>query len=182
MRCMRNYSGKGRIMRIASVAPLAAAAFAAFGVAGGPAFADADRKVSGPHVHENLAIYFIHGTSADGPGAADVGRGAREWPRAGDRDRPRQRAADREHRRRGGLRPGRRHREGRQAGSRAHGQPGAAAEIGHDPHRLVLRGARPLVGARCGGSCQVHERNGLAALAQGARDHGGAAERRAAGR
>jgi hypothetical protein len=54
-------------MRIASVAPLAAAAFAAFGVAGGPALADADRKVSGPHVHENLAIYFIHGTSADGP-------------------------------------------------------------------------------------------------------------------
>ena len=25
------------------------------------------RKVSGPHVHENLAIYFIHGNSADGP-------------------------------------------------------------------------------------------------------------------
>jgi hypothetical protein len=54
-------------MRIVSVAPLAAAAFAAFGVAGGSAFADADRKVSGPHVHENLAIYFIHGNSADGP-------------------------------------------------------------------------------------------------------------------
>jgi hypothetical protein len=54
-------------MRIASVVPLAAAAFAAFGVAGGSAFADADRKVSGPHVHENLAIYFIHGNSADGP-------------------------------------------------------------------------------------------------------------------
>ncbi len=105
-----------------------------------------------------------------------------QGPRAGDRDRPRQRAADREHRRRGGLRPGRRHREGRQAGSRAHGQPGAAAEIGHDPHRLVLRGAGPLVGARRGGSCQVHERNGFAALAQRARDHGGAAERRAAGR
>jgi hypothetical protein len=54
-------------MRFTSVAPLAAAAFAAFGVAGGSAFADTDRKVSGPHVHENLAIYFIHGNSADGP-------------------------------------------------------------------------------------------------------------------
>ena len=54
-------------MRIASVVPLAAAAFAAFGVAGGSAFADADRKVSGRHVRENLVIYFIHGNSADGP-------------------------------------------------------------------------------------------------------------------
>ena len=66
MRCVELFR-KGKNMRIASVAPLAAAAFAAFGVAGGSAFADADRKVSGPHVHENLAIYFIHGTSADGP-------------------------------------------------------------------------------------------------------------------
>lgn len=54
-------------MRVVSVVPLAAAAFAAFGVAGGPAFAEADRKISGPYVHENLAVYFIHGSSADGP-------------------------------------------------------------------------------------------------------------------
>jgi hypothetical protein len=54
-------------MRIISVAPLAAAAFATFGASGGAAFADADRKISGPHVYENLAIYFIHGNSAAGP-------------------------------------------------------------------------------------------------------------------
>src|SRR5262245_41994669 len=54
-------------MRIVSVAPFAAAAFAAFGVAGGPALADVDQKVSGPYVYENLAIYFVHGTGADGP-------------------------------------------------------------------------------------------------------------------
>jgi hypothetical protein len=54
-------------MRIVSVAPIAAAAFAAFGATGSAAFADADHKISGPHVHENLAIYFIHGAGAAGP-------------------------------------------------------------------------------------------------------------------
>ena len=54
-------------MRIWSVAPLAAVACAAFGTAAGSAFADASQRVSGPHVHENLAIYFIHGTGSDGP-------------------------------------------------------------------------------------------------------------------
>ena len=54
-------------MRIASVASLVTAAFAALGAAGGPAFADVEQKISGPHVHENLAIYFIHGSSAAGP-------------------------------------------------------------------------------------------------------------------
>jgi hypothetical protein len=53
-------------MRI-TIAPLAAAAFAALGAGGGPAFADAGKRISGPHVHENLAIYFIHGTSVPGP-------------------------------------------------------------------------------------------------------------------
>jgi hypothetical protein len=53
-------------MRFWSVVPLTAVACAALGV-GGPALADAGQRVSGPHVHENLAIYFIHGTSADGP-------------------------------------------------------------------------------------------------------------------
>jgi hypothetical protein len=52
-------------MRIRSIAPLAAAAFAAFG-AGAPAFADAGQRISGPHVHENLAIYFVHGPGAGG--------------------------------------------------------------------------------------------------------------------
>jgi hypothetical protein len=54
-------------MRITSIAPLAAAAFAALGTGGGPAYADADKRVSGPYVHENLAIYFIHAKSAPGP-------------------------------------------------------------------------------------------------------------------
>ena len=54
-------------MRIWSAAPLAAAAFATFVAAGSPASAAPEQKISGPHTHENLAIYFIHGTSAGGP-------------------------------------------------------------------------------------------------------------------
>ena len=53
-------------MRIWSVAPLTAVACAAFGAAGS-AFADTAERVSGPYVHENLAIYFVHGASAAGP-------------------------------------------------------------------------------------------------------------------
>lgn len=53
-------------MRFWSVAPYTAIACAALGGAGA-AFADAGQRVTGPHVHENLAIYFIHGASADGP-------------------------------------------------------------------------------------------------------------------
>lgn len=52
-------------MRIWSVAPLTAFACAAFGAAGA-AFADSAERVSGPYVHENLAIYFVHGPSAPG--------------------------------------------------------------------------------------------------------------------
>jgi hypothetical protein len=54
-------------MRSWSVAPLAAAALAAVGTSGGPALADPGLRVSGPHVHENLAVYFVHGTNAAGP-------------------------------------------------------------------------------------------------------------------
>jgi ARG and Rhodanese-Phosphatase-superfamily-associated Protein domain len=32
-----------------------------------PAFADATSHISGPHVHDNLAVYFIHGPSSAGP-------------------------------------------------------------------------------------------------------------------
>jgi hypothetical protein len=53
-------------MRIWSVAPLTAVACAAFGAASS-ALADAAERVSGPHAHENLAIYFVHGPSAAGP-------------------------------------------------------------------------------------------------------------------
>ena len=49
-----------------SIAPLAMAALAALGTGGGPAFAQAEQRVSGPHVHRNLAIYLIHGRSAAG--------------------------------------------------------------------------------------------------------------------
>jgi len=54
-------------MRIRSIAPLAAAAFAALGPGSGPASADASQRLSGPHLHANLAIYFVHGLSAAGP-------------------------------------------------------------------------------------------------------------------
>jgi hypothetical protein len=37
------------------------------GVSGGTAFAAEDMRVSGPHVHANLAVYFVHGASAGGP-------------------------------------------------------------------------------------------------------------------
>ena len=48
----------------------AVASLAVFGfAAAAPRFAFADSKttVSSPHVHENLAVYFIHGESAAGP-------------------------------------------------------------------------------------------------------------------
>jgi hypothetical protein len=54
-------------MRFWSVAPLAAAAFATFGAAGAPAWAEQGTSVSGPHSHENLSVYFVHGESAPGP-------------------------------------------------------------------------------------------------------------------
>ena len=43
-----------------------AVAFAAFADVGVKA-ADAPTRISGPYVHENLAVYFIHGPSAAGP-------------------------------------------------------------------------------------------------------------------
>src|SRR5262244_2706714 len=54
-------------MRLWSVAPVAAAAFAALGVQSGPALAEQGVRLSGPHAHDNLAIYFVHGPSAAGP-------------------------------------------------------------------------------------------------------------------
>jgi len=51
-------------MRIWSVALLAAAIV---GASGGSAFCDSATRISGPHVHENLAVYFVHGQSAPGP-------------------------------------------------------------------------------------------------------------------
>jgi hypothetical protein len=53
-------------MRFIQIAPLAAAAFAAAGMSGG-VFAEQTTRTSGPFVHENLAVYFVHGKGADGP-------------------------------------------------------------------------------------------------------------------
>ncbi len=54
-------------MRFISVAPLAAATLAAAGACGGAALADQSTRVSSPLMHENLAVYFVHGASAGGP-------------------------------------------------------------------------------------------------------------------
>jgi hypothetical protein len=51
-------------MRICSAAPLAAAIVV--GCCGGAAFADPATRISGPHIHENLAVYFVHGPSSGG--------------------------------------------------------------------------------------------------------------------
>jgi ARG/rhodanese/phosphatase superfamily protein len=53
-------------MRFISFAPLGAAALAAVGASGGVAFADQGARISGPHTYENLAVYFVHGTSVGG--------------------------------------------------------------------------------------------------------------------
>src|SRR5262245_24331574 len=53
-------------MRIWSVAPVAAATFAAIGASSGPSLAEQGHRLSGPHTYENLAVYFVHGVSASG--------------------------------------------------------------------------------------------------------------------
>src|SRR5262249_6132208 len=58
--------GKERAMRSITVARLAAAAFAMAG-ASGSALADPGLRVSGPHLHANLALLLVHGASVPGP-------------------------------------------------------------------------------------------------------------------
>jgi ARG and Rhodanese-Phosphatase-superfamily-associated Protein domain len=53
-------------MRFWSVAPVAAATFAAIGASSGSSLAEQGPRLSGPHAYENLAIYFVHGASATG--------------------------------------------------------------------------------------------------------------------
>ena len=53
-------------MRIWTFAPLLAAAVATFGFSARPAVADQGMRISGPYVHANLAVYFVHGVSAGG--------------------------------------------------------------------------------------------------------------------
>lgn len=54
-------------MRYISAAPLAAATFAAVGAYGSAALADPSPRITGPLVHENLAIYLVHGQAGAGP-------------------------------------------------------------------------------------------------------------------
>ncbi len=51
-------------MRVSSVAPLVVAMVAG---CSSIARADEEARITGPHVHENLAVYFVHGSSAEGP-------------------------------------------------------------------------------------------------------------------
>ncbi len=55
-------------MRFFTLAAMAVSA-AAFGLgtAAGPALASSPAKLSGPFIHDNLTVYFIHGTSTPGP-------------------------------------------------------------------------------------------------------------------
>ena len=53
-------------MRSISLTPLAVA-LAMAGTAGGATLADESMRVSGPFVHDNLAIYLVHGKSVEGP-------------------------------------------------------------------------------------------------------------------
>ncbi|HEY7669930.1 MAG TPA: DUF6569 family protein [Hyphomicrobium sp.] len=54
-------------MQIYSLAAAALAVLTFAAMAPRPTFADAKTRISGPHAHENLAVYFIHGESAKGP-------------------------------------------------------------------------------------------------------------------
>jgi hypothetical protein len=49
-----------------SLALFAVATWAALGVGGGAAAAQGAQRISGPHVHANLAVYLIHGADASG--------------------------------------------------------------------------------------------------------------------
>lgn len=63
-------------MRLLSILPLASLAGAAFALAAAPLTlalaadtptAPGGTRISGPHIHDNLAIYFVHGPSSSGP-------------------------------------------------------------------------------------------------------------------
>jgi hypothetical protein len=58
---------KGVVMQMLSFAVASLAVFGFAAAAPRFAFADTKTTVSSPHVHENLAVYFIHGESASGP-------------------------------------------------------------------------------------------------------------------
>jgi hypothetical protein len=61
-------------MRFLAVAPMALAAVSIGAAALAPArAADSGTRISGPHVHDNLAVYFVHGPSAPGPVPVTLG-------------------------------------------------------------------------------------------------------------
>ena len=53
--------------RLGLAVPLVGVALSFAAAVPRPAFADSKTRVSGPHTHENLAVYFIHGASTPGP-------------------------------------------------------------------------------------------------------------------
>ena len=57
----------GSSLRRRSVLSLAFAAGAMLAIGAPPARADGGTRLSGPFVHDNLAVYFVHGASAPGP-------------------------------------------------------------------------------------------------------------------
>ncbi len=54
-------------MQIVSLAAVGLAVLSFAAAAPRSAFADTKTRISGPNTHENLAVYFIHGASAQGP-------------------------------------------------------------------------------------------------------------------
>jgi hypothetical protein len=53
-------------MRLISMTPVVATLFAVAGLGASAASASPTTRISGPHVHDNLAVYFLHGPSAGG--------------------------------------------------------------------------------------------------------------------
>src|SRR5262249_35167472 len=74
MRAVRSFRGRV-IMRLSAV--LNGVAFASMLIVAGTAAAAPDVRVSGPVIHENLAVYFIHGPSQPGPAPLTLDEGLR---------------------------------------------------------------------------------------------------------
>src|SRR4029079_12695586 len=64
---LRSFSGKGVVMQIVAITAISLATLGIAFALPRASCADSDPVISGPHVHENLAVYFVHGESAPGP-------------------------------------------------------------------------------------------------------------------
>ena len=169
-------------MRYISAAPLAAATFAAIGACGGAALADPSPRISGPHVHENLAIYFVHGQGAAGPVPLTLQEGlAKGNVQVVETGRVNELQIE------------------NTGGEEVFIQAGDIVKGGKQDRVLTVSlllpansGRVPIASfcveqgrwarARQGGPRQVHERQGGDALARGAARHGGSAARAGGGR